>query len=104
MLSPIRMISITGGVIQAEYGFARLIRVGGLDVNNLPIAFADVHPFRQLGLTNRPALLLGMDALQLFSRVSVDFPNRRVRVLINDGAMLDMPARIAAVGGGRRAN
>jgi predicted aspartyl protease len=103
-IAPIRMISITGGMIAAEYGFARRIRVGGLDINNLPIAFADVHPFRQLGLMNRPALLLGMDALQLFSRVSVDFPNRRVRVLIDDGAMLEIPARIAAVGGGRRAS
>lgn len=103
-IAPIHMMSITGGVISAEYGFARLIRVGGLDVNNLPIAFADVHPFRQLGLTNRPALLLGMDALQLFSRVSVDFPNRRVRVLIDDGAMLMEIPRIAEVGGRRRAS
>lgn len=103
-VAPISVMSITGGVIAAEYGFARRIRVGGLDINNLPIAFADVHPFRQLRLLDRPALLLGMDALQLFSRVSVDFPNRRVRVLIDDGAMLDMPARIAAVGGRRRAS
>ena len=103
-IAPIAIMSITGGVISAEYGFARLIRVGGLDINNLPLAFADVHPFRQLGLTNRPALLLGMDALRLFSRVSVDFPNRRVRVLIDDGAMLEMPARIAEVGGTRRAS
>ncbi len=94
-LATIHMVSITGGEIAASYGFARKIRVGGLDINNLPIAFADVHPFRQLGLMDRPALLLGMDALQLFSRVSVDFPNRRVRVLIDDGAMLLAPTRIA---------
>ena len=103
-IAPIRMVSITGGEIAASYGFARLIRVGGLDINNLPIAFADVHPFRQLGLMNRPALLLGMDALQLFSRVSVDFPNRRVRVLIDDSSMLDAPPRIAEIGGTRRAS
>jgi predicted aspartyl protease len=103
-IAPIHMVSITGGELTAEYGFARKIRVGGLDINNLPIAFADVHPFRQLGLMDRPALLLGMDALQLFSRVSVDFPNRRVRVLIDDGAMLLAPPRIAEVGGQRRAS
>ncbi len=103
-IAPIHMVSITGGVVAAEYGFARHIRIGGLDINNLPVAFADVHPFRQLGLMNRPALMLGMDALQLFSRVSVDFPNRRVRVLIDDGAMLDSPPRIADVGGMRRAS
>lgn len=45
------------------------------------MAFADVHPFKKLGLMDRPALLLGMDALRLFERVSVDFPNRRVRLL-----------------------
>jgi predicted aspartyl protease len=104
LLSQIQMISITGGVVPAQYGFARRIHIGGLVVGNLPIAFADVHPFRQLNLMNRPALLLGMDALQLFARVSVDFPNRRVRVLVNDGAMLGPPPRIAETGGQRRAS
>ncbi|HYD11518.1 MAG TPA: retroviral-like aspartic protease family protein [Allosphingosinicella sp.] len=94
-MAPIRMVSITGGEVTAQYSIARRIRIGGIDINNLPIAFADVHPFRQLGLEERPALLLGMDALQLFDRVSVDFPNRRVRVLIDDGAMLLAPTRIA---------
>ncbi len=103
-MAPIRMISITGGEILAEYSVARRIRIGGLDISNLPIAFAEVHPFRQLGLANRPALLLGMDALQLFDRVSVDFPNRRVRVLVDDGAMMRVPTRIAGVPAPRRAN
>lgn len=97
-LAPIRMISITGGEIDAQYSVARRIRIGGVDINDLPIAFADVHPFRQLRLTDRPALLLGMDALQLFEKVSVDFPNRRVRVLINDGAIFLAPTRIAGAG------
>ena len=79
----------------AEYGIARRIRIGGLDINNLPVAFADVHPFRQLDLTDRPALLLGMDALQLFDRVSVDFANRRVRLLPRR-ASRDSDVRLAA--------
>jgi predicted aspartyl protease len=103
-MSPIRMLSITGGEMMAEYSIARRIRIGGLDINNLPVAFADAHPFRQLGLEDRPALLLGMDALQLFDRVSVDFPNRRVRVLVDDGAMLVPPTRIAGGPVPRRAN
>ena len=79
----------------AEYAIARRIRIGGVDIVDLPIAFADVHPFRQLELTDRPALLLGMDALQLFDRVSVDFANRRVRVLLDDGALLGHEPRMA---------
>jgi predicted aspartyl protease len=84
--APVSMISVTGGRITAEYAIARRMRIGDADINNLPIAFADVHPFRQLQLLDRPAVLLGMDALQLFHRVSVDFANRRVRLLTPDSS------------------
>jgi predicted aspartyl protease len=95
-LSTIQLLSITGGQATAEYGIAHRIRIGGIDIHDLPVAFSDVHPFRQLHLLDRPALLLGMDALHLFERVSVDFANRRVRVLIRDETSLDMPVtRIA---------
>ena len=84
--APITMVSVTGGRITAEYSIARQMRIGDADINYLPIAFADVHPFRQLQLLDRPAVLLGMDALQLFHRVSVDFANRRVRLLTPDSS------------------
>jgi predicted aspartyl protease len=93
---PIQLLSVTGGTIDAEYGATRLIRIGGVDIRDLPIAFAEVHPFRQLGLSNRPALLLGMDALELFDRISVDFANRRVRLLLPDSSGLQPPLRMAA--------
>ncbi|MGZ8337308.1 MAG: aspartyl protease family protein [Allosphingosinicella sp.] len=80
-LHPIRLISVTGGVLDAEYGIARRLRIGGADIRNMPVAFADVHPFRQLDLEDHPAILLGMDALQLFGRASLDFANRRVRLV-----------------------
>ncbi|MDB5669131.1 MAG: hypothetical protein JWO25_90 [Alphaproteobacteria bacterium] len=78
---PIRLLSVTGGHTEADWTQIKVIRLGGLTINNLPIAFADVHPFRKLDLMDRPAILLGMDALKLFDRVSVDFANREVRLL-----------------------
>ena len=78
---PIMLLSVTGGQMQADQTTVRRIRLGGIDINDMPVAFADVHPFKKLGLSKKPALLLGMDALRLFDRVSVDFPNRRVRLL-----------------------
>jgi predicted aspartyl protease len=84
--APITMVSVTGGRMTADYSIARTMRIGSADINNLPIAFADVHPFRQLQLLDRPAVLLGMDALRLFRRVSVDFANRRVRLLTPDSS------------------
>jgi predicted aspartyl protease len=76
---PIGLISVTGGRIDADYTQVKHVRLGGVMINNLPVAFAEVHPFRQLGLSDEPALLLGMDALRLFDRVSVDFASRKVR-------------------------
>lgn len=78
---PIELISVTGGRLTADYTQARAIRLGGILIKEFPIGFAEVHPFKQLGLTDRPALLLGMDALRLFNRVSVDFARRKVRFL-----------------------
>jgi len=98
-LHPIELISVTGGTLQAEYGVARRIRLGNAGINNLPVAFAEVHPFRQLRLTDQPAILLGMDALRLFERVSFDFANRRVRLLVGGSSQLDQEVNTA----GRRA-
>ncbi|HEY5721802.1 MAG TPA: retroviral-like aspartic protease family protein [Allosphingosinicella sp.] len=78
---PVEMVSVTGGRTMVDRTKVSLIRIGGVDIVNMPIAFADVHPFKKLKLTKRPAILLGMDALQLFDRVSVDFANRRMKVL-----------------------
>ena len=94
-LQPLELLSVTGGRLDAEYGFARRIQIGGAMVRNLPVAFADVPPFRQLGLSDRPAILLGMDALQLFDRVSIDFANRRVRLLVPGSSSLDRDIRVA---------
>ena len=100
-MAPISMLSVTGGRFVGEYSLARLIRIGGADIHNLPVAFADVHPFRQLQLTDRPAILLGMDALRLFNRVSVDFANRRVRLLPPEESNALPYVRMAGVRGTR---
>ena len=83
-LAPIRLTSVTGGILTAEYAVVGRMRVGGVAITSMPMAFADVHPFRQLDLLDRPAILLGMDALQLFDRVWVDFANRQVRLRLRD--------------------
>jgi hypothetical protein len=71
------------------------MRIGGMDIKQMPVAFSDVHPFRKLGLTDKPAILLGMDALELFDRVSVDFANRRVRILARPHSALQPATEMA---------
>src|SRR3546814_16384100 len=64
----------------------KTIEIEGININDLPISFADSKAFEALGLDERPALLLGLDSPSLFDRVEIDFPNKRV--------VLDMPSGV----------
>jgi predicted aspartyl protease len=92
---PIEMLSVTGGRLTADQSVVKEIKLGGITIRNLPVAFADVHPFRKLDLMDRPAVLLGMDALRLFERVSVDFANREVRLLRPSDSLAPSAGRFA---------
>lgn len=76
------VVSVSGDKAAAQTDVLPPIRLGGVLVRNLPVAWADMHTFDLLGLRNRPAMLLGMDVLRKFDRVSVDFKARRVRFLL----------------------
>lgn len=73
-----QLTSVTGAQLAVEMGSIDVISIAGIDLNNVPVAYADSPVFAVLGLEQRPALLLGMDTLQMFDRIGVDFANRRV--------------------------
>lgn len=93
---PVTITSVTGGTLVAQYAHIKRIQVGGVDLNNIPVAFVDAEPFKRFGLANKPALLLGMDALRLFDRVSVDFANKQVRFVMPDSSSLGGRTMVAA--------
>lgn len=70
---------VTGRTVDLQLGQLRELRVGSIVLHNIPIAFADVPPFKVFGLSDTPALLLGTDILQNFRKVSLDFADRKVR-------------------------
>jgi predicted aspartyl protease len=75
----ITLVSVTGQTLEAEAVMLSRIRVGGVYLDNVVVAFADASPFRLFGLDRQPALFLGSDLLKSFRRVSLDFRNRKVR-------------------------
>ena len=79
---PIILTSVTGEKLSANYHVAHRVELGGITLRELPVAFADIPPFDRFGLADRPALMLGMDAMRAFRRVEIDFPDRRVRFLL----------------------
>jgi len=88
--------AVTGESVPATRTAIKRIVINGMDVNDLPVSFADSQAFRALGLNDRPALLLGMDSLALFDRVEIDFPNKRVVFDLPDGASRETKQRFAA--------
>ncbi len=81
----VELLSVVGGRVPAQYVIVGKMRIGGVQMGNAPVAFVDAHPFKRFGLERRPAMLLGMDGLRSFRKVSIDFANRRVKFLLPDG-------------------
>jgi predicted aspartyl protease len=79
---PVDLISVTGDKLNGDYMFLRDLEIGGVILKNLAVVFAPAHTFRQLGLENKPAILLGMNAMRAFKKVSIDFAHRRLRVIL----------------------
>lgn len=85
----IGLVSVTGETLTGDYTFLKELEIGGVTLRNLAIVFADAHTFKQMDIERRPSLLLGMNALQAFDRISIDFANRKLRVLLPQGSGLD---------------
>lgn len=85
----VELISVTGEKLNGDYMFVRELKIGGIVLNNLVVVFADAHTFNQLKLQSRPALLLGMNAIRAFKKVSIDFANRKFRVVLPEQSMVD---------------
>ncbi len=70
---------VTGVTVPLQLANVGEIELGSVTLHNVPIAFADVPPFKMFGLSEQPALLLGTDVLETFRRISLDFRARKVR-------------------------
>ena len=70
---------VTGVTVKLQLASVGEIQLGSVTLRDVPIAFADVPPFKMFGLSEQPSLLLGTDLLATFRRVSLDFRARKVR-------------------------
>ena len=95
----ITLLDVAGRQIEAEMGVLPRMRIGGLRVEGLSIAWTEAHPFKMFGLSKKPAMLLGMDLLRSFERVSVDFGNKKVRFMPREQGRRGLAGGDAAKGG-----
>ncbi|HEU0045732.1 retroviral-like aspartic protease family protein [Sphingomonas sp.] len=78
-VTTIQVTGVTGATMNVELARVGELRLGPVLLRDVPVAFADVPPFRLFGLSEQPALLLGTDLMETFRRVSLDFRARKVR-------------------------
>jgi hypothetical protein len=78
-LQTVTATGVTGKALDLQLAQIPELRLGRVTLRNVPMAFADVPPFEVFGLSDRPALLMGTDLLEVFRRVSLDFRARKVR-------------------------
>lgn len=81
--------SVTGDKINGDFMSVKELQIGGVTLKNLAIVFADAHTFKQLGFDKKPALLLGMNAMRSFKKVSIDFASRKLRVVVPEHSSLE---------------
>ncbi|MFC3712493.1 retroviral-like aspartic protease family protein [Sphingoaurantiacus capsulatus] len=73
------LVSVTGRKIAADYGMLPRMKIGGVILGDIPIVYSDAHPFKKFKLAGKPAMLIGVDILRAFERVSLDFDTKKVR-------------------------
>jgi hypothetical protein len=82
--------SVTGDKLTGDYMMVRELQMGPVGLKNLAIVFANAHIFKQLKLEDRPALLLGMNAMRAFKKVSIDFAAKTLRLVVPEHSALDV--------------
>ncbi len=110
-IETIEVTGVTGITVPMELARVRVLQLGPVLFKDVPIAFADVPPFKAFGLADAPALLLGTDLMETFRRVSLDFRARKVRFQLrrceSQGIVIstsrDMPSRLVLANGGEAA-
>jgi len=83
----VSITSVTGAKLVGDAYFVKEVEIGGMVMRKLGIFFADTQTFRTLGLEDKPAMLLGMNAMRAFDKVSIDFESKKLRVLMPEHGM-----------------
>jgi predicted aspartyl protease len=78
----IEMMSVTGQKIVGDAFELKRVELGEVVLEDLVVLFADAPIFRSLDLEAKPAVLLGMNAMQAFDKVSIDFARKQLRMVV----------------------
>lgn len=72
------LTGVTGGSVVGATTLIDMIRLNELALTFEPVVVADLPVFRLFGLSEQPALLIGMDCLRRCARVSIDYGRKEL--------------------------
>jgi predicted aspartyl protease len=91
----IEMTSVTGQKLIGDAFHMKQVRIGDVEMKDLVVLFADAAIFRTLGMEEKPTVLLGMNAMRAFSKFSIDFARKQLRLVVPQQSSID-DTRMAA--------
>ena len=74
----ISSLDVLGAEVISNASYLRKLSLGSARMENVPVGFNESPIFAALGLSRRPALVLGISNLRVFDRVAIDFAERRI--------------------------
>jgi len=86
------METLVGEKFTGEQVYLPFMRLGGLQLGNVPVVFSDMHVFDLWKLRDKPAVILGMDLLTQFNLVALDFGRSQVRFDLSEAMRAPAPA------------
>lgn len=75
----VKLETLSGEPFSGEMFYLPFLRLGGLQLGDVPTVYAETHTFDIWGLKTTPAIVLGMDLLTQFEAVALDFGRSHVR-------------------------
>jgi len=94
-LERIEMMSVTGQKLTGDAFHMKEVKIGDVEMKDLVILFADAPIFRTLDMESTPTVLLGMNAMQAFHKISIDFARKQLRMVLPEHSSID-DTRMAA--------
>jgi predicted aspartyl protease len=85
----VEMTSVTGQKLVGDAFQLREVKIGDVILKDLVIMFSDAAIFRTLDLERKPTVLLGMNAMRAFDKVSIDFARKQLRMVIPEQSSID---------------
>lgn len=82
------MTDVNGVQISGQTRIVSALELGRAAISDFALTFAASPTFAHLGLDDEPAMVLGMNELQMFKRVAIDFSSHQVLFDLPDGTRL----------------